>query len=543
MAKQYYKVANLLFSIEIVDDEKLSGILSNYTPFEISLDQLDDSMIKSSLLFELIVKGWDNEVEEFVQYDKTTIPTLKYDEEDKIITIYKSGDRDPLKNKFVGDYRFHFFNKLSKYDNLGVLKINDNFKETILNVKGTLLARQFALNNSVMMLFAFTGANHKALLQHASVIKLNGKGYSFLGVSGTGKSTHSQLWLNNIENSELLNDDNPVIRLDNKNVPYVFGSPWSGKTPCYKNDSALLGGFVNLKQAPHNKIRKLSPIESYAVLLPTFSNLKWERYVADGLNSTVEELLKSTNIYELECLPDAEAALLSHRTLLEGNEDIGPNANSEKGANINGEKRETGEAKDAKESKRSEKSKGGENRGETAEGYKIFDYVDEFVREGFDQDGNGKKVTLRVRGNSMLPFIFNGRDSVTLKKQDSYKVGDIVLAKYLNRYVLHRIWSFEGDNVILHGDGNRLSLKEEMPVTNIVAKVVEIIYNGKSKNPDAPWQKFKYKVWHYLLPFRRVFLGIYRRLPYYKKYTKIQQQEDKKRAEERMQRVRSEERK
>ncbi|MBO6066250.1 MAG: transposase, partial [Lachnospiraceae bacterium] len=88
--------------------------------------------------------------------------------------------------------------------------------------------------------------NHVHLLMHASVTMHAGKGYLFLGKSGTGKSTHSQLWINNIEGCELLNDDNPVLRVEDDGSVRVYGSPWSGKTPCYRNLDVPVGAIVDL---------------------------------------------------------------------------------------------------------------------------------------------------------------------------------------------------------------------------------------------------------------------------------------------------------
>ena len=51
----------------------------------------------------------------------------------------------------------------------------------------------------------------------------------------------------------------------------------------------------------------------------------------------------------------------------------------------------------------------------------IFSEVTKLVSEG----GN---VTLKTKGNSMLPFIRGGRDSVVLVKADEIKLYDIVLA-------------------------------------------------------------------------------------------------------------------
>ena len=84
--------------------------------------------------------------------------------------------------------------------------------------------------------------------------------------------------------------------------------------------------------------------------------------------------------------------------------------------------------------------------------------VKQFLREG-------RRVILQVKGNSMLPFIRGGRDSVELTAESSYGIGDIVLAEIdKGHYVLHRIVAIGGheaaDKVVLMGDGNLRGTEE-----------------------------------------------------------------------------------
>ena len=141
-----------------------------------------------------------------------------------------------------------------------------------------------------------------------------GYGYLFLGKSGTGKSTHSQLWLQNIAGVELLNDDNPVIRII-EGKPWVYGSPWSGKTACYRNESVRVGAFVRLYQAPVNRIEQLSVVKGLAALTGSSSLIRWDEQLGKYAFDTLAELLSEVPVFRLECLPDYEAALLSYKTV------------------------------------------------------------------------------------------------------------------------------------------------------------------------------------------------------------------------------------
>lgn len=168
---------------------------------------------------------------------------------------------------------------------------------------------QFALGNSSMLMYMLNTSTLDTLLIHASTVVYNGCGYAFTGRSGSGKSTHSRLWLKYMEGSWLLNDDNPVVRLT-EDGPYIYGSPWSGKTPCWKNGSARLRAIVHIFQAPSNRIERLSGVRAYASFITSCSSMKWERKVSDGINSTVGKLIGECTFCNLYCLPDRQAALL-----------------------------------------------------------------------------------------------------------------------------------------------------------------------------------------------------------------------------------------
>lgn len=169
---------------------------------------------------------------------------------------------------------------------------------------------RFALDNALMIMYSFASSVRGALEMHASVVVFRGRGYMFLGKSGTGKSTHSRLWIENIPSVHLLNDDNPIVRTLPDGTIRVYGSPWSGKTPCYVNDSYPLGAVVRLRQSDRNHMVKMGTVESYASLYSSVSGFKADERIADGLHDTMEKLVTSVPCYLLDCLPDREAALL-----------------------------------------------------------------------------------------------------------------------------------------------------------------------------------------------------------------------------------------
>ena len=168
----------------------------------------------------------------------------------------------------------------------------------------------FGINNALMVMFALSTANQQTALFHSSVVSYQDKAYMFLGPSGTGKSTHSSLWLKYIKGTKLVNDDNPVVRVLDDGSIWVYGSPWSGKTPCYRNVSYPLGAIVDLSQAPENRIRRLRPLEAYAALMMSISGKRWDKQLAEGLHETENLLVTNAAVWHLDCLPDEAAARL-----------------------------------------------------------------------------------------------------------------------------------------------------------------------------------------------------------------------------------------
>lgn len=128
---------------------------------------------------------------------------------------------------------------------------------------------------------------------------------------------------------------------------------------------------------------------------------------------------------------------------------------------------------------------------------------------------SGKNVILPVKGNSMLPFITGGRDSVELTGTLPVRRGDIVLARQAgDRYVLHRVICTEGDRVVLMGDGN-LKTTELCGKDDVCGTVVRIIAaDGKSRDCRNRSAMFRAGLWRVLLPVRRLLLALYRRTVY-----------------------------
>ncbi len=195
-----------------------------------------------------------------------------------------------------------------------LLITNEDFTDCHCALNGNYNMRCFGLNNALMLAFAFAGCQQQCLLVHASLVRQDGYGYAFVAKSGTGKSTQVSMWLRNLPNCDLMNDDNPIIRII-EGKPYIYGSPWSGKTPCYRRTKAPLGAVTSIVRSKTNQVVKLGVAQAFAALLPSCSSMKWDKKSYDKICDTITDVVETTGIYELHCLPNPEAAILCNKTI------------------------------------------------------------------------------------------------------------------------------------------------------------------------------------------------------------------------------------
>lgn len=290
MESLYFKVAGLCFAMHAESAAFLKSLLPSYAGFHVR--QKPSELVLNVTVKDGLVSG-EAEGEELGQFDcgGTNHGIYRYADGYKILISNVDGT---LSSAMTTDARF---------------------TECKVSVFGDENDQRFGLGNAMMIAFAFSAAYYDTLLMHASVTMNGGRGYLFLGKSGTGKSTHSSLWRKFIPESDLLNDDNPAVRVMPDGTAIVYGTPWSGKTPCYRNLQMPVGAFVRLEQYPENIIAQEKPLQAFASVLSSCSAMIWDKESYARLTRTAEGVVKAVPVYYLRCRPDEEAALLSYNTI------------------------------------------------------------------------------------------------------------------------------------------------------------------------------------------------------------------------------------
>ncbi len=162
--------------------------------------------------------------------------------------------------------------------------------------------------------FADAILDYDGMVLHSSAIAYQNNAYLFSADSGTGKSTHTQLWKRCFDGAEIINDDKPAIRfIDGKF--YVFGTPWSGSTPLNKNICVPLKAICFLERGEKNYIE---PMTNNLEIIHCFLSQTLRRVGVDKtekLFTIIDKLIKNVPIYKLHCLPDEDAAILAHSVM------------------------------------------------------------------------------------------------------------------------------------------------------------------------------------------------------------------------------------
>ena len=267
-------------------------LIPSFEPFRINDDEDGD------FLFQLTVDD--------------QLPPVPKDKRERLRT-FDTGNGDTVVD-ILPDGGYQYIIRDIEDRDCCLLQCNKDFSDCKCALNGYYNMRCFGLNNALMLIYAFAGSLQQTLLIHASLVRQNDYGYAFIAKSGTGKSTQVSMWLRHLPGCDLMNDDNPIVRIID-GEPYIYGSPWSGKTPCYRNVKAKLGAITRIDRAPENSVEKLAPIDAFASLLPSCSSMKWDKAIFANVCDTVTKIVETTGIYTLHCLPNKEAAEVCNKAI------------------------------------------------------------------------------------------------------------------------------------------------------------------------------------------------------------------------------------
>lgn len=289
----YYKVGGLCFSTYVEMDHPS---LFNFSPFMVPEDEAKD------VIFSLY------QMEKLPLLPKTDVVCHVCDNGTCWHFYYNGTDNHDIMLHLNGnEYRTYR------------IQVKQNWRYIYIDWQILNEFDSLALNNILMLSYVATAARRGRILLHAACIRtLSGDSLAFIGHSGAGKSTHARLWMKYVEGCTLMNDDQPVVSVEN-GLPYIYGTPWSGKTSCYKQEKAPLKMICLMKQTSYNRLTSQIGLQAFTTVLAATSMIKEQVEVYKGILQTLSQIVKYVPVVCLENKPESEAVelvLLKYKTVI-----------------------------------------------------------------------------------------------------------------------------------------------------------------------------------------------------------------------------------
>ncbi len=156
---------------------------------------------------------------------------------------------------------------------------------------------------------------YDALLLHAAVVAMDGRGYAFCAPRGTGKTTHTELWQSHFfGRATVINGDKPIIRRAPDGRLWAYGTPFCGKEGKNRNERIPLSAICFLEQASVNRMEVSALTDTIPRLLMA-TVLPPDTVLQDRMAALVGIITRETPAYTLLCRPDTAAAELAYELL------------------------------------------------------------------------------------------------------------------------------------------------------------------------------------------------------------------------------------
>ncbi len=276
---KYYRIADLNIAVEGADYTYFDNRMKEYS---VAIEDVDT--IDATVTFKL--------------KDNIDCTGIKYFASKNGRYYFETKDK----------YGFYdYIDEIQKYVTL--MEADKEFKNITYNYCD--ISKLFGAENEVAVtnvlgnLFRQIILRHNGVVVHASTIAYHDQGVTFTAPSGTGKSTHTNLW-REYYNAVIINDDMPAIRIFDDQC-YVYGTPWCGKTDTNKNLKVPLRAMVFLERSETNSIEEISPIECIIRMLKELQ-LSPIKAQSDLRIEMLDKIFNRTKTYLLKCDISKEAA-------------------------------------------------------------------------------------------------------------------------------------------------------------------------------------------------------------------------------------------
>ena len=159
--------------------------------------------------------------------------------------------------------------------------------------------------------------DENVVLFHGSAVAVDGKAYLFTAPSGTGKTTHTRLWLEQLPQAHVLNGDKPFLRLDPNGTASACGTPWRGKERYGCNEILPLAAICLLKRSEENHIAPITSRDALDALMRQ-THIPNDATAMLKAIQLIGKIGEGVRLYRLDCNMEPEAARVSIGAMIGG---------------------------------------------------------------------------------------------------------------------------------------------------------------------------------------------------------------------------------
>lgn len=158
---------------------------------------------------------------------------------------------------------------------------------------------------------------HSAFVLHSACFDVDGVGVAFAAHSGTGKTTHMNLWQKLLgDRMVIVNGDKPIVRFfDNEpETPYAYGTPWNGKERLGCNMRTKLQHICFIER---NETNFVEPMEKAEAIDRIFNQIYMPKDPIAVMNTMqlIDRLLSCCKLWKIHCNMEDEAANIAYNAI------------------------------------------------------------------------------------------------------------------------------------------------------------------------------------------------------------------------------------
>ncbi len=158
---------------------------------------------------------------------------------------------------------------------------------------------------------------HNAFVLHSALLDVEGVGVAFAAHSGTGKSTHLNLWQQLLgDKMTIVNGDKPIIRFfdDEAETPYAYGTPWNGKEGLGCNMRTKLKHICFIERSETNFVEKVEKSAISDRLIKQIYMPKNPVALMHTMKLT-DRILECCDFWVIHCNMELDAAKVAYNTI------------------------------------------------------------------------------------------------------------------------------------------------------------------------------------------------------------------------------------